>query len=417
MEQLDFASLENALGIYHPWRIQNVVAHSEAKRLDVHLGFIDDTKRKFPLFASQRQKASTQTLIDGSWDYINVGTYRCVIHGQVPTGQLGDSALTQEIVSRASFLGSPQRKYSNYLRQAIVIGQLRGLDAPTLRDLYRIDEAVIESVLNDFKQASVAVKTLCYVPTELDAVWMRVLLDQQHIKTNSLPLKLLLSKLRLALTRANTASEKFAVVVQLRDFFVAQAASLDVEIDQLCGLNTDKLRQRAQAQKSKMKLVLPSINNPLWLDIVSGKLRLNSQSVPLNLLISRQRNAFLSGKTTQEKIAAIETIREYFRKNYRSLKAELLLINRVMDIREKTSVRLPEPSHEIWQKILADEHLLPSNHMAYKLLLVKLRSEVSAQRDPVVRMEAAKRIYNFVEKNQNSMRTELDTLLKLSKAV
>lgn len=415
MEQLEIQGLEKALGIYHPWTIKSVTADEEKKHFDVHLG-LADKKRLFGLFGG-RNKNQDETLFKGSWTFVNVGNYRCVVHAEVPIpGTEGANAINAELIAQAAFLGNPARAYSNQLRQQIALAKLKGVDIALMAELLHLDHTIISEIIEDIAVSTAHSKTLSYLPTENDPVWVNVLQDQQLLKTNVLPLKLLLSKLKLAVSKSASADELLGYVIELRKFFISNAASLDNEIDQLCGLDSEKIQRKVQAQKSKQKLVLPSIKNPIWLDVLSGKLRLNSHSVPLNLLISRQRVAFIQANATQNKVQAIEVLRSYFRKNHRSLKPELVLLNRAMAIREKAQVRLPDPEHQVWQKILTDESFMQSDHMAYKLLLAKLRTQITTEKNPVVRMEAARRIRDFMRQNQKSMRKELSVLLKQTQA-
>lgn len=414
MEQLDLRSLENALGIYHPWAIKTASADADEKCFDVHLE-LRDKKRLLGLFGSHR-KSNDEALSTGCWEYISVGNFRCKIHAQIPASIESAAPISLALINQAAFLGNPSRKYSNHLRQQIALAQIKGLDISMIAELLNIDTATIQTIEEDLKAAPTQVKALAYLPSETDPSWTKVLLDQQLLRTNVLPLKLLLSKLKLSAAKSESADEIQSYVIELRKFFVANANSMDSEIDQLCGLSSEKMQHRVRAVKNKQKLVLPSIKNPLWLDLLSGKLRLNSHSIPLNLLISRQRVAFVQGPNTQAKIQAIEIIRTYFRKNYRTLKPELVLLNRAMRIKEKTQVRLPNPDDNIWQKILVDDNFVPSDHVAYKLLLAKLRTQITTEQDPVIKLEAARRIRDFIKQNQKSMRKELSLLLKQSKA-
>jgi len=78
---------------------------------------------------------------------------------------------------------------------------------------------------------------------------------------------------------------------------------------------------------------------------------------------------------------------------------------------------LPDAEHRIWQRILEDDSFVPSNHVAYRLLLAKLRAQVSSKPEPVVKLEAARRIRDFLKHNQRAMRQEVGVLLKQVAAV
>lgn len=416
MERIELRGLEVALGIASPWMVKTVKTNHTEKVFDVYLE-LSDRKRLFGLFDSGK-RSDGEELLSGSWQYMTLGGYRCVIHGQIPnTGNHDSEGLSYFLLTQAAFLGNPNRNYSNYLRQQVALLQIKGLDNDLIAQVLQLSLRTVATIADDIEHASNHVKTLIYLPTEVDRVWEAVLRDQLEIKTNTLSLKFLLSKLKLNASGAKDANQIQPFVEELRKFFMTNASLLDKEIDQLCGITSKSMLQKASTTKSRQKLVLPALRSPVWLELLSGKLKLNSHSVPLNLLISRQRTAFINGDSPQEKIHAIETIRHYFRQNFRTLKAELVLINRAMAIRDKSKMSLPGPEHSVWQKILQDDSFIPSNHVAYKLLLAKLRAQVARENDPTIKRDAALRIREFIKQNHKSMRQELVLLHKQSAAV
>ncbi|WP_075185031.1 hypothetical protein [Teredinibacter haidensis] len=411
MERNDLRDLEHALGIRSPWTIKSVSVNEQEKVFDIELD-LHDKKRLFGLFGTSKKEA-TEELVSGRWRYMNLGTYSCMISAQVPQSALSDTTfLSKDLIGQQSFVGHPSRYYSNFLRQQVALGQIKGVDSSVVSDLYGINDTTLKAIKDDLEKASATARALAYLPTEIDKAWDRILNDQLIVRTSVLPLKFLLSKLKLAAAKTDDADELLGLKLQLRQFFIENSGQLDGEIEQVCGITTEKLQQRARAVKSRQRLVLPALKSVVWIELLSGKLGLNSQSIPFNLLISRQRAAFVQGRTKEQKIQAIETIREYFRKNYRTLKPELILLNRAMDIRQKTGSSLPDVEHRVWQRILEDDAFVPSEHIAYKLLLARLRAQVIKQPEPVIKLEAARRIREFLNYNQKAMRQEVGVLLK-----
>lgn len=413
MERNDLLGLDNALGIQRPWAIKSVKVNEQEKLFEVALE-LQDKKRLFGFFDSGKKEAQDELLV-GRWRYVNVGTFGSVIRAYVPSGLASDSAfLSRDLIGLQAFLGHPSRQYSNFLRQQVAMAQLKGIDLSSVTETYRVSEATLKAICDDLERSAATTRALAYLPTEIDGVWERVLADQLILRTNILPLKFLLSKLKLAAAKTIEPVELHLLKLELRKFFIEHHAQMDNEFEQVCGVNSAQMQQQVRAA-SRQRLILPALKSPVWLDLLSGKLGLNSQSIPLNLLLSRQRSAFVQGHTKDEKVQAIITIREYFRKNYRTLKAELLLLNRAMEIRQKaakSSVALPDVEHKVWQKILEDDTFVPSNHVAYKLLLAKLRAQVMTKPEPVIKLEAARRIRDFLRQNQRSMRNEVGVLLK-----
>lgn len=419
MERLDLKNLAAMVGVYPPWSIASVDVDDKKKLLTLNLSLVTETRNKyFGILSAGKsaQKEINETY--GSWQHLSVGTYRTIIRSVVPS-QLQDikNDLDRHVLELPHFLGSTTRPYSNYLRQAIALARLQGVDDHALSRCMGLPEHIIKSIVHDIDRVAPNDDNLVLMPTEIDPVWQDVLLDKLHLKTNLLPLKFLLSKLKLASAKAESEDDLLEYVMELRNFFLANANKMNDEVYQICGLTNKSIKRRADAEKMSQRLVLPSTNNPLWIDLLTGKLNLNSQSIPLRLLISRQRNMFLQATNNTEKVHAIDVIRDYFRKNCRVLKPELIIINRALSINKNTKHALPDPNHAVWQKILNDDQFVPSDHVAYKLLLSKLRNQIMRTNDPVLSIEAAKNIRSFIAQNQKTMRNELAVILQQANAI
>jgi len=416
MERNELHDLERALGIQTPWAISAFHFNDADRILDVTLE-LQDKKRFFGLFDSGKRGGDGE-LLTGRWRYMNVGGYGCVIHAQVPKVVATEgNFISRDVIAQQAFLGNPLRNYSNFIRQQVALAQIKGVDVSVIGDVYHISPEMLKTIQDDLQKSAPVTGALSYLPTEVDRSWEKIINDQLHIRTNLLPLKFLTSKLKLAVAKNASPDDLLMHKLELRKFFIDNSSQLETEIEQVCGITSTKMLQRARATKSKQRLVLPALKSGVWLDLLSGRLSLNSQSIPLNLLISRQRTAFVQGHSKEEKIQAIETLRDYFRKNYRQLKTELVLLNRAMEIRQKNKLSLPDPEHKVWQRILEDDKFVPSDHIAYKLLLAKLRAQISKENDPVIKLEAAQRIRDFLKQNQRSMRQEVGALLKQLAAV
>lgn len=400
MERFDAKSLALILGISPPWSIKSFILNESIKTLEIQLAFSE----KKSLFGFRDSQPSQQESL-GCWSYMPVGAYRTHIHAPVPNSWgKGDHKLSRLLIGQYAFLGNPSSHYSNYTRQRIAIALVKGESAETVSEFLDLSETNLNEIVADLNKTSCQIRQLAHLPTEVDPIWTKIIRNESRFKSSVLPLNFLLSKLR-----RNELSES-EQVFELRKFFIENASILEKEIDIVSGISTRK--QSSTIAQNKQKLVLPPLKNPVWLDLLSGKCRLNSPSVALNLLISRQRAAFIAGKSREDKVVAIETLRSYFRKNCRSLKKELLLLNRAMLQKQSNGIILPTPDNAIWQNILSNNDYLPSDNMAYKLLLTKLKAQIAKNANPVVRIEAAKKVRDFLAQNQKSMQKELNALVK-----
>ncbi|MFL0802673.1 MAG: hypothetical protein K6L81_03075 [Agarilytica sp.] len=414
MEKDSLKLVEQTLGIYPPWKIDNISFNDAENQANITLGMIQKTSR-LSIFNKIGNNEVKPTFI-GKWFHIKLGKYRCIVHAPVTANETRPThAIDEYIASLPSFVGNDQRQYSNELRQEIAQNLLKGFDEQKLSSIYDLPKELVGTIVKDLDTLPAQMESLSYLPTETAVVWGNLLSDKHLLKTQSIPLKMLLSKLKLANARRENKGPQWEHINELRQFFILNANNLTSEVQQLCGLIKTKSASPQRSQR-RAKLVLPSLKSPVWLDIMSAKLPLHSQSIALNLLISSQRSAFVNGRSSQEKLAAVSTIREYFLKNHRKLRPELLLINRALAIHKKSAFKLPNAEHMIWKKILHDEEFVSSNHMAYQLLLSKLRAQIKLNRDPVIELEAARSIRSFLSQNQHSMKKELYQMFKSSPA-
>lgn len=413
MDKMDLPALEKLLGISQPWTIKSITADTFNQTLDVYLE--QSSKKKRFGFKDTPKDVGAQA---GSWTYMPVGSFRCVIHASVPSSTAANerSPINTTIVQQPAFIGHPNRNYSNFIRQKVAVAHLKSIPVSVTLEALQINETLYKSIVEDLNTSSVDVKQLTYLPTETDPVWRNVLQNRLRIKTDQIAFRMLLSKLQLATGKEETGENLRENAKDLWRFFYSNAHQLEAEIDQVCGITTAQMKAQAAAARTKQKLILPAIQNPVWIEILTGKVELGSRSIPLNLLISKQRIAFMQGETNADKVRSIETLREYVKQNYRNLKNELILINKAMKNNKRGQFSLPEDDHEIWQRILEDDGFVPSHNMAYKLLLSKLRMQVKANRDPVVRIEAARNIRSFMRQNRSALQDELKIIAQHSPA-
>lgn len=406
---------ESILDIYAPWSINNISVDERQSVIHVNLARATD-KSIISFLIKKRSLVSDDQLVNASWRHCDLGNYTCFITADVP--KIDDSnstVVTREYLSQPSFLGHPEAKYTCQFRQNIALNNIQGLSKNEIATNHNVDVSLVEAILNDVSNASESVRMSCHIPTESDVVWQNVLFDKTLIKTQSFPLKLLLSKLKLAAVNTQDKESLRPIIFELREFFLQQSISLKNEISQISGLSSQS-GAMANRRRSVHKLILPAVKNPVWGDILTDEIRLESSNMSLNLLLVKLRANYKSSDAN-EKENVVVGLREFFRKNYQTLKKELIQINRLLQNKPKQQFTLPDSKHDIWKQILKDDSFIPSQHMAYKLLLSKLRSNMLLNPSPNVELSAAKRIRQFIADNQRTMQQELKQVIKSSNVV
>ena len=410
---------EAMLGIAAPWSIQDVALDEKNNLINIELAYEREKKSKFSFFS--RASDSSQDLVldlttKKQWVHTSFGYYACHISASVCYKSDTVNGIGRDQLLMPAFIGDVNRRYTNQLRQQIALASLRGLSPDAISHSLNVEQSVVDEALTDIDRMPDSYRQAAALPTETDPIWGKIITDKVLLKTQVFSLKLLLSKLKLSYFDTQNGDGIASSVNELRKFFIAQISGVQAEFNQICSLTPARAAEVKAAAPGAMKLVLPSLKNGIWLKIVSGKVNLHSANIPLNLMVSRIRLAFRSSEDSHAQLVALNTLREFFKKNAKQLKPELILINKLMNAPEEVQYSLPDERHEIWKRILRDDTVIPSAHIAYKLLLANLRSQVLMNPDPVVELNAARRIRDFIKQNQRFMQQEYRMVLNSSYA-
>lgn len=409
--------LEAILGINAPWSVQDLSVDEKNKIIKIDITYHQE-KSKFPFF-SKNNEATSQKIQRANnvkrWTHTRLGQYSCHISSAYFDPTTTTAGISRDSLLQPGFLGEANRNYTHQLRQQIALAHTRGLTAEAISQMLLIEQTLVEEVLSDIEKTPESYRMAMVLPSEADTIWENMVHDKFHLKTQSFPLRLMLSKLKLSIIDPNTNIQISDAVNELRKFFIAHINHLESEVGQICALSSKK-QAADERQTATTKLVLPSLKNSIWLKLVSGKIDLKSTNMPLNLFLVRLRHAFAHMDDNNGRITALNSLREFFRKNARTLKKELILINQLMNAPEESQLTLPDEHSAVWQRILKDDTFIPSSHIAYKLLLANLRSQLLMNPDPVVELNAARRVRDFIKHNQRFMQQELRMVLNNSHA-
>jgi hypothetical protein len=408
---------EAIFGINAPWSIQDVAIDEKNKIIQLELTYSVEKSRFSFLSKSSETDANgiTEATTPKRWVHTSLGQYSCYVSSSFidksPSGLgIGRSSLTHP-----SFIGETSRNYTHQLRQQVALAHARGLANDAIANLYKIEINLADEIISDINSTPESYRLATCLPTEADPIWEKIITDKFHLKTQLFSLKLLLSKLKLTILEKDGESKLAESVTELRKFFIAHTNALDTEYMQICALSPKKAAAETQ-RNAATKLVLPALKNSIWLKLITGKIDLKSTNMSLNLFLVRLRHAFQNSADNNARVLTLNSLREFFKKNARSLKPELVLINKLMNAPEETQFTLPNEQHDVWKRILKDDSFIPSSYMAYKLLLSNLRSQLLMNPDPVVELDAARKIRDFINHNQRFMQQELRLVLRNSYA-
>lgn len=406
---------EAILGINAPWSVQDVNIDEKNKIIQISLSHHVE-KSRFSFFSKGNETDNNKVVDTGltkRWLHSSIGYYSCHIVSSFYDRSLSGSGISKDALLQPNFLGDPNRNYTHQLRQEVALAHIRGIAPDAIANMLRIEQSLVDEILGDIEKTPESYRLATCLPCESDPIWESMIYDKFHLKTQVFPLKLMLSKLKLSMIDPKIEVKLSDSVTELRKFFISHINMLDAEISQICSLSMK--RQSVEERRNvTTKLVLPALKNGIWLKLVTGKVDLGSSNMPLNLFLVRLRHAFQNSDDNNARIFALNSLREFFRKNARNLKKELVLINQLMNAPEENQFALPDERSDIWKRILKDDAFIPSSHIAYKLLLSNLRSQLLMNPDPVVELNAVRRVRDFIKHNQRFMQQELRMVLSNS---
>ncbi|VUD68069.1 hypothetical protein TDB9533_03971 [Thalassocella blandensis] len=410
MEQMSFANVYYALGLFPPWDIVQVKVNDDAREIHVYVEQ-KSNKSMFRLF-DQRSSSSQETR-PGTWQHGTIGGYKSFIHANVAFDpSMRNAAIPLTLVEQPSFLGHPARRYTNHLRQRVAVSQLYGIDADQVSKLLNIDSEIVQAINEDIRRSQQFPRLIPYIPVESDAVWSELISDKLRIRTESMPLKYLLSKLKIAASKIHARQDRFPLVIELREFFIKNCKQMEKEIEQLCGIVSDKQRKKASVATNRQKLVLPRHDHPVWGVILSGTELINSKNYAFSLFYTQQRSMFNHNKSADAKGKAISNMREYIKQKYTQLRPEIVHLNEIYYRFNKASAEdrvLPPENNLVWKSILENQFQIGSNHMGFNLMLSQLKMKLAKRTHSS--SEAARLLRKFMLQNRSSMSTEIQKIL------
>jgi len=279
------------------------------------------------------------------------------------------------------------------------------LDSESISTLLGIDRPLINQIIAESNAQQENQQLHSLLPLESDPIWRAILTHEISFKTNFSALKFLISRLEFACV--NKKDEPGVIqdsVATLRQFFIKNKAHLKSEYAQI-GVNVESEPKKVQAPQAKKRVSLTA-EHPVWDSILSGDIDLLSKSTALNLYIMQLKSLYRKdGNSTEDKIKIAKELLFYMKKNIAKLKPELVSISRIVAQMGSTNAEesMPAENHPIWMNLVNGEVIINSKQMAYKLLLVKAKSNEDPQ-------AAAELIREYFTRNIRMLDNELSQI-------
>lgn len=399
MDSLKPQELGQILGLYSPWAIKDIDIAPDVETLTISLEKLADKGRFSFLATGKKQQQVTR-----KWQHVRFGHYTTFIEASMSLEELAE--ITSE--RPPAFLGAENKSITRELADTIRIAYSRNLTADMISGLLGITIEIVDSEIREIETEEQQQKSTSLLPLESNPIWRGILTDQKKLSTRLLPLKLLLSRLKLEVSKNDGDGDVLQKSVsELRNFFLRHAGQLTHEYEQIGAKESPQPRA---TQSSKTKLVLPGTKNIIWQQLLRGEFDLNTQSMPLKLNIAQQRRAFGAATKPAEQVEVIRNLQLFFKHNARALIPELKILTQMLEQQQGENLQLPPASHEIWKKLLLDDHLLTTDKINYRLLLSRLKTVYRRNQDS----GSIDQLRNFFTQNARTMTEEIKIINSLA---
>ena len=403
MDSLKTHDLAQLLGLYSPWIIKDIELASDSNSLT----FIVEKQPEKNIFGFLTGNKKGPQVIH-RWQHIRFGHVNTYIEATLSQAELADMSANRP----PAFLGEEHKTITRELADTIHIAFSRNLSPEMISGLLGIGLGLVEGEVHDMTGGQQTPHNIALLPLESNPIWRQVLTDQLKLTTRLLPLKLLLSRLKLEVHKnPNSGQVMQKSVAELRTFFIRHAQQLQQEFKILGASENQPNAHTNPNGGARNRLVLPGTKNPLWHQLLTGELDLDSQNMALRLSLARNSRSYLLTYDEYERLDIVRNLQLFFKHNARNLIPELRLLTELLgQQQDQTRIQLPPVTDNIWKNLLLDDGLLNSEKINYRLLLSRLKSSYRRNHDPL----NIEQLHSFFIHNAQTMSDEISLINRLA---
>ena len=402
MDSLKTQDLAKILGLYSPWIIKDIDLAANSEAITISLEKQVD-KGRFSFLAPARKSQQ----VTRRWQHVRFGHYTTYIQATMTLDELGEISSDRP----PAFLGAENKAITRELADTIRIAYSRSLNGDVISGLLGISQDVVDAEIREIETEEQQKKHVSLLPLESNPIWRAVLTDHAKLSTRLLPLKLLLSRLKLDVSKSNESQDTLQrSVSELRNFFIRHAHQLTHEYEQIGA--RDSAMPKASNTGSKTKLVLPGTKNILWHQLLTSELELDTKSMPLKLSLAQQRRAYMLSSTEEVRVEIIRNVQLFFKHNARTLIPELRILTDLLTNQKNGDVELPPINSDVWKQLLLDDELLNTDKINYRLLLSRLKTTYRRDHDA----GSIEQLRSFFSQNAKAMTDEIKVINRLAAA-
>jgi hypothetical protein len=218
---------------------------------------------------------------------------------------------------------------------------------------------------------------------------------------------------------------------------LAQAVSSTQAVLRLAGITEDELHEIIKSTKIASAAVahnkdtlphadsiegldIPPVDHPHWQHLITGKLSLQTNSVPLRMLLQHVRVNFKKSPGSEAGIAGAKSLRQFFARNRKSLKQEIDQLNNkrpsieieVAGSRKSLSGddNLPAETALVWQRLVNGDQHVKTNMVGLQMLLEQVRKSVQKDSSIANCQAGIRSLHHFFIKHKVRLSQEITQL-------
>jgi hypothetical protein len=154
---------------------------------------------------------------------------------------------------------------------------------------------------------------------------------------------------------------------------------------------------------------LPAEDDPVWLNLLRGRLSLDVRALSLKLLLSKLGREAQSHQDADLHRQAAQSLHRYMQRNQAVLGHELAQL-RAASATPAAGSPVPDVSDPLWQALLSGECELEVRTLSLRLLLSKLRQQARSLQDDELRMLKLVELHRYFEKHHAALPHEMAQL-------
>jgi hypothetical protein len=444
----DHTFYEQLLELHSPWQVLDVSIDQSSKRLDIHLGFsgiinkglLDLTRVKVmfgisgqhicPRCQSELPKNDEfKTIIVRHLPIAGFATYLHVpAPGSVQSSK-PECACMQSWVAEGTGCTVAMRNHIVALLQAVKstnsVLQLAGITDEELQNIIASTKTLSAGITNAKAALPRADSTDSSNILPLDHPnWQLLINGKLPIQTVSVALRMLLQHVRASYNKTPGRTAGITGAKLLRQFFIRNKKSLNREINQINNYRPGRGVETANNRNSLPGTDnLPEESALVWQRIVNGDQHLNTNMVGLQMILVRVRKSIQQDSSAVNRQACIGNIYQFFIKHKERLSQEItqLTDNTATSVDTLNAAipaagpSLPDERDVIWDRLINGKIELQSNAVSLKLLLGRIRQNISTNATEAQRISGAQILRNYFLRNQQRHSDDIRLLINQKK--